>query len=77
MPSTSPRFLSLRDQLYGSNYRDDKNVSPMGIVYTLEESEIFSRNICGNEPQKCVQHTPLHEPAIRSTSSFSLYDLVT
>ena len=54
-----------------------KNVSPMGIVYMLEESEIFLHNICGNELQNWVRHSPLHQPAIRSTSSFSFDDLVT
>ena len=54
-----------------------KNVSPMGIVYMFEESEIFLRNICGNEVQNWVRHSPLHQPAIRSTPSFGFDNLVT
>ena len=54
-----------------------KNVSPMGIVYMFEESEFFLNNICGNELQNLVRHSPLHKPAIRSTSSFSFDDFVT
>ena len=54
-----------------------KNVSPMGIVYVFEESDFFLHNICGNELQNWVRHSPLHQPARRSTSSFSFDDLVT
>ena len=54
-----------------------KNVSPMGIAYMFEESEFFLNNICGNELQNLVRHSPLHQLAIRSTSSFSFDDLVT
>ena len=54
-----------------------KNVSPMGIVYMLEESEFFLHNICVNELPNWVRHSPLHQPAIRSTPSFSFDDLVT
>ena len=54
-----------------------KNVSPMGIVYMFEESEFSLHNICGNELQNWVRHSPLHQPAIRSTPSFSFDDLVT
>ena len=48
----------------------------MGIVYIFEESENFLHNICGNELQNWVPHSPLHQPAIRSTSTFSFDDLV-
>ena len=51
-----------------------ENVSPMGIVYMFEESELFLHNICGNELQNWVRYSPLHQPA---TSSFSFDDFVT
>ena len=34
--------------------------SQIGIVYMFEESErTFSHDICGNELQRCVRHSPL------------------
>ena len=55
---------------------NDKNVSQMGIVYMYEESEGFFDDICGNELQRLVQHSPLHGAARTSTSSFSFDDFV-
>ena len=53
-----------------------KNVSPMGIVYMFEESEIFLHNICGKELPRWVQHSPLDRPARISNSWDSCDDSV-
>ena len=42
----------------------------------FEEIKFFLHNICGKELQNWVRHSPLHQPATRSTSSFSFDDLV-
>ena len=54
MPSTSSEFLSLRDQVFGSNYRNDKKCQSDGNCVHVRRKRFFLHNICGNELLRLV-----------------------
>ena len=75
MPSTSWEFLSLTDQVYGSNYRNDKEYQSDGYWIFVQRKRNFLHNICGKELQIWVQHS-LDRPVRILTSWFDCEDIV-
>ena len=60
-PTTSQEFLSLTDQVHASNYRNDKKCQSDGNCSHVRRKRFFLHFICGNELQKWVQHSALHQ----------------